>query len=70
VAHIDTWGAEREAVPTMTIYPGDAARDSFVEGHVITKDSSVIVLGYETPAVHALNGLRIIADRGGLPPCA
>jgi protein-L-isoaspartate(D-aspartate) O-methyltransferase len=46
VAHIDAWGAEREAAPTMTIYPGDAARDGLVEGHVITKDTSVIVLGY------------------------
>ncbi|WNI17643.1 methyltransferase, FxLD system [Actinacidiphila sp. ITFR-21] len=46
VAHIDAWGAEREAVPTMTIYPGDTALDSLAEGHVIEKNTSVLVLGY------------------------
>ncbi|WP_164716051.1 methyltransferase, FxLD system [Streptomyces sp. WAC 06738] len=45
VAHIDAWSADREAVPTMTIYTAGAARDGLVEGHVIAKDETVIVLG-------------------------
>lgn len=46
VAYIDAWGAEREAVPTMTIYPGGTALCGRAEGHVIEKNTSVLVLGY------------------------
>ncbi|MBD0736285.1 methyltransferase, FxLD system [Streptomyces sp. CBMA29] len=46
VAYVDAWGAEREAVPTMTIYLGGTALDGLAEGHVIRKNTSVLVLAY------------------------
>jgi len=44
VEHIDAWGADRDAVPTMTIHSPGTAHDALAAGHVIVKDDTVIVL--------------------------
>ncbi|MFE2539027.1 methyltransferase, FxLD system [Actinacidiphila glaucinigra] len=46
VEHIDAWGADREAVPTMTIIPAGAVSDGLPAGHAITKTETAIVLTY------------------------
>ncbi|MFB7512872.1 methyltransferase, FxLD system [Streptomyces sp. NPDC056144] len=46
VKHIDAWGADRKAVPTMTIYPVDSLVDKPEKGHLIMKSESVVVLAY------------------------
>ncbi|MEW1828406.1 methyltransferase, FxLD system [Streptomyces sp. NPDC088196] len=44
VEHIDAWGTDRDAVPTMTLHPAGTARDSLAAGHVIAKEETVVVL--------------------------
>jgi len=43
VAHIDTWGSDRPAVPRMTVTPADKGAAA---GHVINKPESRIALMY------------------------
>lgn len=44
--HIDSWGAHRDAVPTMTIVPAGAALDGLPAGHGIAKKETAVVLSY------------------------
>ncbi|MEW1922240.1 methyltransferase, FxLD system [Streptomyces sp. NPDC088360] len=46
-AHIDAWGADRKAVPAMTIHPATGGPvDGPQEGHVIPKSESSVVLAH------------------------
>ncbi|MFF8913831.1 methyltransferase, FxLD system [Streptomyces sp. NPDC015032] len=45
-AHITAWGADRGAVPRLTVHPVEAADQDLPEGHVIVKEDSRIVLSY------------------------
>ncbi|WP_063885252.1 MULTISPECIES: methyltransferase, FxLD system [unclassified Streptomyces] len=46
VGHIDAWGADRTAVPTMTIHRRVGPLVGGADGHVIAKDESVVVLAF------------------------
>lgn len=46
VAHIEAWGADREALPTMAIHPAAGPLNGPEEGHVISKNESSVVLAH------------------------
>ncbi|SNS94693.1 protein-L-isoaspartate(D-aspartate) O-methyltransferase [Actinacidiphila glaucinigra] len=46
VEHIDAWGTDRDAVPTMTVVPAGAALDGLPAGHGIAKKETAVVLSY------------------------
>ncbi|MFD5696555.1 methyltransferase, FxLD system [Streptomyces lasiicapitis] len=46
-AHITAWGADRLAVPHLTVFPSETADRDLPEGHVMNKQDSRVVLSYE-----------------------
>ncbi|MFJ7589543.1 methyltransferase, FxLD system [Streptomyces sp. NPDC097617] len=46
ITHIDAWGADRGAVPQLSIHPASESTSSLPAGHVITKHTNRLVLAY------------------------